>query len=436
MRNYNIVVITSEYLLSYVSTILDRIGQDCSYEILSYHCFEDLPIIYSKNEKQADGFLISGAGAKAALLALLGRKPSKPIHTFQIDGTGLYKTLLDIFVGENSPSPARVYLDFMIPVVEDATVQYFLRSDPIETIGEKIDVWLASIDGVDSLSIEEIMIQRILALRKSGKLDLIICQYSSIIPRLKEECIPLIYPFPDRAQIKKLLDELLLELKLRNAQDAKPAAIAISARGDCSQDKLMTAVDTVVQDLALDAIRQVGSSCCFLIGTRKLIDYLTDELNIGLLNNLLEEKITFPVAIGYGLGNDLADAKSNAQHALREARFKRGDFIVDDNYHLIGPLGRNNLVSARSYSHEKLYEIASKCKLSTLTIQKLLTIITVKKNKTITAGELAEKMNMTLRNANRILKHVQQGGFAQMVHTRSLSSKGRPVAVYELSFPV
>ena len=48
--------------------------------------------------------------------------------------------------------------------------------------------------------------------------------------------------------------------------------------------------------------------------------------------------------------------------------------------------------------------------------------------------ELAERMGSTVRNANRIIQNLENGGVAKLAYTQTTNAKGRPVKVYELYF--
>ncbi|MED9948077.1 MAG: winged helix-turn-helix transcriptional regulator, partial [Peptacetobacter hiranonis] len=72
--------------------------------------------------------------------------------------------------------------------------------------------------------------------------------------------------------------------------------------------------------------------------------------------------------------------------------------------------------------------------LSSLTIQKLVSIVKMKDSNKITSVDLAERLGVTVRNANRILGNLEKGGVAEVVYTESVATKGRPVKVYELKF--
>ena len=50
----------------------------------------------------------------------------------------------------------------------------------------------------------------------------------------------------------------------------------------------------------------------------------------------------------------------------------------------------------------------------------------------ITSQELASRLNVTVRNANRILSNLEKNQLAVVAYHKSLNTKGRPQKVYQL----
>nr|WP_276514570.1 winged helix-turn-helix transcriptional regulator [[Clostridium] scindens] len=64
----------------------------------------------------------------------------------------------------------------------------------------------------------------------------------------------------------------------------------------------------------------------------------------------------------------------------------------------------------------------------------MITITKMNGNTRLTTQELAERLGVSIRNANRILKNLKTGGIATLVYKQSSISKGRPINIYELNF--
>ena len=216
---------------------------------------------------------------------------------------------------------------------------------------------------------------KIIDLWKQDKIDMVFCSYSSTIPLLEEHGVPYYFLYPVKDQLESQIKELLSQIRLEKYRENLPAAIAIAAHEPSISDK----TDQILED----AIQNIKK------------EFLIDAI-------------------------------------LQESWNTDGSFVMNETNQLIGPLGSSQLPSFPQNLPDNIFKIAENCKLSTLTIQKLTSIIKMTGSYELTTNELADHMGVTVRNANRILRNLENGGAATIAHTRSTTSKGRPVKVYRL----
>lgn len=437
MKKRRIIIITSKFLHAFVRHMIDDIQPDCDIEIVEYKCFREIKEIYQKYEAVADGFMLSG---KTALSALEKAIPEhkKPAVSFHSDLICMYRLLLKHFVEQRTLRTDRVIFDFLLPIQQEATAAYFIHDMNLPRISAAIDDWLITTD-IDKLSsVEKEISQKVVQLWEQNQFDLLICQYSSIIPVLEQHSIPYVYCYPEKEVLQSLLKTLLAQIEIYSFYENLPAAVAISAAtseiSEQTQGQLKTALQTLKSELALDMILQETPSGYQLFTSVKNINYLTDELHTCFLSTRLKEDFGIPVSVGYGIGRNITEARNHAEAALKESVYSKGSFVIDENGNLIGPLSSSHCLAIQKNLSEHLYLVAEQCKLSTLTIQKLNTILQITGSNKMTSQDLAEHLGVTLRNANRILNQLEKGGAATMVYSHSSTSKGRPVKVYELHF--
>ena len=79
----------------------------------------------------------------------------------------------------------RVVLDFLIPIGNEITADAFLKELGIRPISPLIERWINSLDSAQIQAIEEQTIQKAIHLWNQDAIDLVICQYSNIIPALE-----------------------------------------------------------------------------------------------------------------------------------------------------------------------------------------------------------------------------------------------------------
>ena len=154
----------------------------------------------------------------------------------------------------------------------------------------------------------------------------------------------------------------------------------------------------------------------------------------GKIENYLEKVLDFKTDIGYGIEKSIIKAHNNARKAKKESVIYEKSFLIDENNRMIGPLLSDHEITVSQDITSEIKDIARQAHLSTLTIQKLMSIKKLTGSKEITSQEIAGHLNMTIRNANRILANLEQSNLAHLIYEKSSNSKGRPVKVYELSF--
>lgn len=109
---------------------------------------------------------------------------------------------------------------------------------------------------------------------------------------------------------------------------------------------------------------------------------------------------------------------------------------MDEEHNLIGPLNTAYSIKIKNEITPEIHKMAEISRLSTVTIQKLTSVLEMMGTTQITTNDLAAKLNVTERNANRILSNLEQSGYANVVYNKSRNSKGRPVKIYQIALPV
>ena len=104
-----IVIITSKYLHPFVEKAFEDFKEDCTVTIADYTNFDHITDIYRKYEKTADGFMISGTTAMAAIEHHIGEF-QKPVISFHADLISFYHALVKLFLDRKravvDPQPA------------------------------------------------------------------------------------------------------------------------------------------------------------------------------------------------------------------------------------------------------------------------------------------------------------------------------------------
>ena len=437
--NAHLLFITSHYFYPFVNDALKRLNLNCRTTVVPYNTFSHIPEIYRQHQDQCDAVLISGTSAKR-ILELGCPNIDKPVSSFQVDSDALHRDILRFAMERDSLDFSRIAMDFMLPLEVGYSVADFLKIEDMPKIIRDNEDWMQH-DQIHQLGAEELILQRITDLWNQKAIDSVICMYSSIIPRLRELGIPFRCPFLSDPHLKRLIRDVLIKIELNRLHNNHPAIIQIFPphTGSMSSDE-SSALEQCIQHFTntnlIDSVVQITPACCTMVTTLQVVRYLTDEFQSCRLSEYLKKALDFPVIVAYGIGTSISHAMNNVQIASREAKILELPFAVDSNGNLLGPMNSvSNMVITQS-SLLKLGDIANRASLSTMTIQKIMAILRSRENDKITIQELAGSMKTTLRNANRIMNNLQSAGFAVPVYTQVTHSRGRPIRVFMINFPV
>lgn len=435
-----ILLITSLHFYQPTLDALARIQLDCDTTVVPYQNFQNIGDVYAQYAPHADAVLVSGASAKRAI-ELAHPRINKPIVSFQIGSDAFYRDILFLLSTNRQIDLSRVAVDFLLPLGIGYSVADFLAMDDTDSIHPLIRNWLNTIGTREVGGAESCIMTRILELWQKKEIDLVICQYSSLVPALDALGIPNRCPFLSDNQLRSLIRKIEGQLVIKQMQDNLPAIIRFcsqkqNALSPEERRELRAALGSFIKDNLVDCMEKDNETDFMLITSMKTVRVLTDDFQVCQLSAYLRTRITFPLVVCYGIGTTIVQALTNSQTALRESRLSGGSHLVDMNGNIIGPMDSENNTVVSPESTINVGVLAKRCSLSALTVQKLINSVHAANSDKITTQELAQRFDITVRNANRILINLVKGGVAVPVYTLSSHSRGRPVQVYALDFSI
>ena len=435
-----LLFITSHYFYQPTVDALTRLTLSCETMVIPYDNYRHIAELYGMYADQYDACLTSGMVAMKAIL-LAYPHPEKPLTFFQVSENGLHRDILKVILDTKNMDLNRIAVDFLLAVDAGYSVADFLKIDELDDVYSK-NMNLAQAIGIQSsCTVEHTVLEKITNLWENGAIDLVICQYSSIIPMLQERGIPFRCPFVSNSRLNAIIQELLIKLELHNLHDNHPAIIQIFPQhsADTSPKNIHILYELIkdyVNTNLIECILQENSSCCVVISSLKMLRFLTDHFQKCPICTWLEQQTCFPVSVGYGIGTTVSHAMNNVQIASKEAKLLGKSFVVDSNGNLIGPLNSEQRMVIAATSLPDAGEIARRCSLSAMTVQKLMAIVQNTGSNKITTQDLAGKLDTTVRNANRIMLNLCRGNVAKPIYTLTSHSRGRPIQVYSLDFGI
>ena len=436
--SFKLLFITSHYFYRPTVDALARLDLPCETKVVPYDNFNHISKVYGQYADQFDACFTSGIIARQAI-EMVYPSPSKPLVSFQISPNALHRDILRVMLDTQSMDLSRIAMDFLIPLNIGYSVADFLKQDDIEPFyaGNKAQNQRIGIQ--EGYTVEDLVYERILELWEKKVIDLVICQYSSIVPKLQEKGIPCRCSYVSDHRLNSVIQDVLVRLELQQLQDNHPVIIQVFPRLSSSatpiqQHQIYHHVQQFVKSNLMECVVQDSGTCCSLITSVKLLRFLTNDFQSCRISSYLEGKLDFPVLVSYGVGTTVPHAMNNVQLASRESKILGKPFIVDGKGTLIGPLNSDQHMVCSQANMPDISDIAKRCSLSAMAIQKIITILQNSGSDKITTQDLASRLDTTVRNANRIMQNLCKGGVAVPVYTQASHSRGRPVQVYSLDF--
>ena len=435
-----LLFITSHYFCRPTEEALFRLDLPCETRVVPYDNFSHIAEVYGQYADQYDACFVSGMIAKQAI-EMGHPNIARPLVPFQVSSDALHRNILQLAVETRNLDFSRIAMDFLLALGDNYSVSDFLKIEDLADTYRENEQETLRIGANNSYTIENRVLEKIVGLWERKAIDLVICQYSSIIPELQSRGIPFRCPFLSDQHLGSIIQETLTRIELQNLKENHPVIAQIFPVSCCpmtpsQQAQLTAAVEQFIKQNMVECVIQTTVSNCVLITSLQILHFLTNEFQSCLLSEFLEQNIDFPVLIGYGVGTTVPHAMNNVQLASREAKFTGKPFIVDGKGSLIGPLNSESRMTVPSNVLPDISQIARQCSLSTLTIQKVITILSNSGSDKLTVPDLASRMSTTVRNANRIMLNLCKGGAAVPVYNQVTHSRGRPVQVYQLNINI
>lgn len=433
-----ILFLTNPYFHQPTLEALCRIKPDCETSVVVYDSFDHIPQVFAGHADGFDAVMITGTSAKH-VLDVACPDNQKPVVAFQVDSDALHRYILRFAIETQNLDFSRIAVDFLVPLDSGCSVVDFLRQEDMACFIRRNDSLTEAVFSNDQCSLESVILNGILALWEQNAIDMVLCLYASIVPELEKRGIPFRCPFISDGHLKRLIRDVQTKVELKKLHDNHPAIIQIFPRhiSPASPDHIRhmkAAVQQYLQTNMIDCVVQVNNNSCVLITTLQILKFLTNDFQVCRFSSYLAEALDFPVNVAYGVGTSVSHAMNNVQIASKEATLLSQSFVVDSNGSLIGPLSSEKRMVIHAHSMPDVSEIAKNCSLSAMTIQRLISMVHSSGSDKITTQELAQRLNTTIRNANRIMLNLCKGNVAKPVYTQTSHSRGRPVQVYSLNF--
>ena len=333
-----IVAITSQYLKEPVSQIVSELKLNCDIQVVSYNKFDTISEVYDSYAGDTDGFLISGKIAKAAIEST-AHAYNRPIVSFEIDIAGLYRALLNLLISNRDLDMDRIILDFLIPIDGGCTATAFLKELDIDTVPPHINNWTKALTRTSISTIENHVLSELIRMWNNNEMDMVLCQYSNILPELRAHGIPTIYPLPSVSHIRDLANELLSTIELEHMRSNLPVIINVSPRSSTDNtpeniQQIYVCMEDFFKKNLMNCISQKVDNHCSALTTVEMLQHITHNNKVCELNEFLTDKLHFEGPIWKGHTSFSLSARATHTAFFKNLIVDKDDYYADKyNYY-------------------------------------------------------------------------------------------------------
>ncbi len=430
-----IAIITTEFLEGFVKDTVKKLSLPCESEIYTYRDFSHVGDLYMELEDKFDGFAVSGPIPKQAIIKKVVNL-KKPLVDFGTDLQSYYEMFFKLMYKYDTLDFSRAYLDFMDWVDNPKDISYYLATGTLGEFMQELHQITQQKSLEEIANMEKAMAEKHIRLWNEGKIDFSTTRFSSIVPQLQQAKVNFHFIYPSINLLENTFNQLIKDINIHKMKINQSAVIYITIKQETPDSSVTDKIDGLLnafkKEKLTDFIIERNDNIFKIFTKHDTIKSITHNFTVCPIKGFIENDLKIRVCVGYGIGNNVNQAVSNAIIANRESNSSNYSFIVNENAELIGPLSFKKILTVSNEVTPYIKQLSKKVKLSTLTIQKLLSVIATLKTNELSPQELASCLNVTVRTANRFLSSLLKHGEAVIIYEKQNSTKGRPERVYKL----
>jgi hypothetical protein len=237
------------------------------------------------------------------------------------------------------------------------------------------------------------------------------------------------------------MENLLNRISLDKHTEGLPTSIMIFTQADNRRDFQEISQDSIrIQKALLEFGKNYSSNFTIhymaqgyeILTSQMTVQKITWDFTTCQLGYYLFSTLGLNVHIGYGIGRDIVTARQNALQARKAAWDSGASCIITEEGNLI-PLQVRPSPRQVAGQGDGTSFLVDRTGLSPITIQRIRSALQFLGTNDVTNQILAEALQVTVANANRVLNALVKSGNAEIVETKKGLAKGRPSRVYRIS---
>lgn len=437
-----IALLLQEHFIKYCKS---KIDEEWSNNQITYFQYEDLVQLQSlflENKASFDAFIVSGMLPLCSLRAV-DQPPYAIKDCFGGYVENTYRILLKCMLKRQSITPARIGLDYLD---DGAQLPDVLEHDLLPSLVTHLEQQMLEMAPEHLMQFEQNLVEKYQRQCRSGKLDIIVTYFYSVVSALKNENVECYYSYPGKNSLVQTLRSCAKSAHLTKLQKNASAVIRVSPHQNCWGDRFSSSREMGILALKqslleycrqhwVDPILKDDLTDIEIYLNAEQLKQMTAQFTYFDLVNYLEQKTSFHGLVSLGTGADLADARMHAMQARDYGqRLEEPVCVYMDEEGLIHSLPglppEVRLENGVSADYVEL--VANQCHLSAETIYRIISVMRTERSDHITSEALIRVQGFSLRLATRTLKALEEGGYAEKIGQNRVGNKGRPQNVYHV----
>ena len=403
-----------------------------------YQDEEETLSLFHKAAQEAE--VVVFTGTIPYYITTASERPSVPLLYVPLTGSGLMRTLFNVFITDQIKVNA-----FSIDNLEKNVVL-----ETLEELGQpNLHVYAKEFEGtIPSKELVDFHYE----LWKAGKINVALTCLRSAYYRLKELGVPTYRVVATNSAIRETLTQAIMRGEQLRAKDTQVSVqiceiddysgLIKRSSSEYAGERIKISLQNLLNDYAeriWASVHPDGNDRFTIFTTRGMLERVTDFYQSDPLLERARNHLATTVSIGTGFGQTAYHAELNAQKALNRAKAFGGDcsFVMTNDGRLFGPIGKSNRLEYSVIENKtELLALAQKANLGIETITKLVSLTKTLGQDTLVAPDLAHGLNISPKSARRILKRLLDAGLAEIWAKEQATATGRPRMIYRVHLQV
>lgn len=428
---YKIGVVGPSKSVERILEVAKEFPDNLSFVPFIYHTATETTDIMKEHYDAFDYFLFSGPiPYEIAKLTIQNTDKLFYIHLLE---TGFYKALLQLIVSTNN-------------AIRCVSIDILNTSNVVDISLDQLSVPLKEmiVKTFDAQINYYELYEHHLRLYQENKVDAVLTCYPEVMELLKKDKIPVEWISTTKLATKQVIKSI--------EQKAQISYFKRTQIGVCMIDVDTTMYEEQSEQLSYDfqfttlkmneglltlsrdmngSFFEIGDGKYMIFSSRgEILDHLV-FLNETI--SRLKKSWKREIIVGIGFGDSALKAEVNARKAIYKSELENKHIVLIDNEDEMIQVPLEYIHTTSTISDDtQLFHLLKDKNISIQAFERVRDIIHMKKWHQFTSNDIALELNMSNRNAQRLLQSFKEAEIIEQIGEEKVSKKGRPRKLYQM----